>query len=228
MMRGTASEVETQRRPDAIRAKQRQTAHGSTPAVLADVFQEDVNMATWHRELTHEAKDAVGRLVTSDRSLKTAMTLSPDKALACISDALGSGKCALSRDIAELVEMFCYLLGRRRAGLRLAVLDAAMCPKFHVDMVPCRLVTTYLGPGTEWLPHGLVNRSKLGIGGRGQSDLESGLIKGPGDIQRLSPGDVAVLKGELWEGNEDAGLVHRSPAVPSGDVRLILTLDVSG
>jgi hypothetical protein len=35
------------------------------------------------------------------------------------------------------------------------------------------------------------------------------------------------LKGERWEGNENAGLVHRSPVLLSGERRLILTLDFS-
>ncbi|MBL6879560.1 MAG: DUF1826 domain-containing protein, partial [Burkholderiales bacterium] len=47
----------------------------------------------------------------------------------------------------------------------------------------------------------------------------------PKDIQRLTAGDVALLKGELWEDNENAGLVHRSPVVPEGQRRLVLTLD---
>ena len=35
------------------------------------------------------------------------------------------------------------------------------------------------------------------------------------------------LKGELWEGNETAGLVHRSPALAKDERRLLLTLDFS-
>ena len=38
---------------------------------------------------------------------------------------------------------------------------------------------------------------------------------------------VAVLKGEGWRGNQYAGLVHRSPAIPQGESRLLLTLDFS-
>ena len=45
------------------------------------------------------------------------------------------------------------------------------------------------------------------------------------EIQQLQSGDVAVLKGELWAGNENAGLVHRSPAVGSGANRLLLSMD---
>ena len=45
------------------------------------------------------------------------------------------------------------------------------------------------------------------------------------NINRLKTGDVAILKGELWEGNENAGLVHRSPQVPTNHKRFLLTLD---
>ncbi|MNJ05207.1 hypothetical protein D3C73_1663800 [compost metagenome] len=43
------------------------------------------------------------------------------------------------------------------------------------------------------------------------------------NIQRLQAGDVAVLKGEKWQGNEGAGLVHRSPS--GHQRRLLLSLD---
>lgn len=59
----------------------------------------------------------------------------------------------------------------------------------------------------------------------GKPDSQSGLYKNQHDIQQLSCGDVALLKGELWEGNQNAGLVHRSPSVDQGQNRLLLTLD---
>jgi hypothetical protein len=141
----------------------------------------------------------------------------------------------LSKDIAQLVDMFCCLFDLKRAGLRLTVLDRAMCPRFHVDKVPCRLVTTYQGIATEWLPHQCVDRSKLGFGNEGMSDEKSGLFQQSEDIQRLYKGEVALLKGEGWEGNEGAGLVHRSPSMSASnqsiwantasESRLLLTLD---
>ncbi|GAL13442.1 hypothetical protein JCM19233_4444 [Vibrio astriarenae] len=36
-----------------------------------------------------------------------------------------------------------------------------------------------------------------------------------------------LLKGESWYNNENMGLVHRSPAVPDGECRLLLTMDFS-
>ena len=100
-----------------------------------------------------------------------------------------------------------------------------MCPKFHVDRVPCRLVTTLLGTATEWLPNDKVNRSKLGAGGKGLADSDSGIMQSPLDIKQLNPGDVALLKGEAWYNNEMRGLVHRSPMVLNNEKRLLLTLD---
>ena len=123
--------------------------------------------------------------------------------------------------------MFCYLFDLKRAGLRLTVLEQPMCPRFHVDNVPSRLVTTYQGIATEWLPHDLVDRSKLGPGSQGQPDQKSGLYKSEHDIRRLDCGDVALFKGERWEGNQNAGLMHRPPETFAGQSRLLLTLDFS-
>ena len=47
----------------------------------------------------------------------------------------------------------------------------------------------------------------------------------PSRIEQVNTGDVALLKGEKWQGNEGAGLIHRSPALADGERRLILTLD---
>ena len=96
---------------------------------------------------------------------------------------------------------------------------------FHVDKIPCRLVTTYQGVATQWLNHSDVNRSKLGTGNLGKPDEESGLFKSLNNINQLKQGDVALLKGEYWDENEGAGLVHRSPAVAANEQRLLLTLD---
>ena len=210
------------------RGKKRFASRSNEPAVLADVYQEHTNIAIWERELSATLKDSVEDVLTSNNGFETAMTVTPQCALSSISEALGTTtRSELSKNIAELVDMFCCLFDLKRTGLRLAALNRAMCPRFHVDRVPCRLITTYQGVATEWLPHQVVDRSKLGLGSNGQSDLDSGLFKHQGDIQQLNCGDVALLKGELWEGNENAGLVHRSPTVPAGESRLLLTLDVS-
>lgn len=120
-------------------------------------------------------------------------------------------------DLGWLVEAFFCLTGARRIGLRLRVLDKPMCPRFHVDHVPLRLVTTYQGAASEWLDESGLDRRLLG---GAQAEVVDEQL-----IHSLSTGDVALLKGERWEGNEGAGLVHRSPRAEPGLARLLLTLD---
>lgn len=198
----------------------------SDPSVLADIYADTTNIAIWQRQLSGDLRVATAEFLEANKGFEAAIAVSRADACATVSAAMRSGGAnALSEDIAVLVEMFCTLFGLERAGLRLATLDHAMCPKFHVDYVPCRLITTYQGVATEWLPHGLVDRTKLGPGSNGLSDQDSGLFRRPQDVQQLAEGHVALLKGEAWQGNTDAGLVHRSPSVPAGGARLVLTLD---
>lgn len=129
--------------------------------------------------------------------------------------------------IGLLVDMFSTLFEQERVGIRLNLVGHAMCPKFHVDNVPCRLVTTFLGPATEWLNNDSIDRSKLGAGSLGLTDEASGIYQDETDINCLKSGDVAILKGEGWFNNELGGLVHRSPALTNNQKRLVLTLDFS-
>lgn len=204
----------------------RQTPFGPTPNVLADIYHQDVNMATWQRSITSTLTKECETLLEETNFTTNRLTLSISKL-----DRLGEALTELSdfpnllEDLQLLIDMFSCLLDLESVGLRLTSMKDAMCPKFHVDRVPCRLITTYSGKGTEWLPHHKIDRRKLGPGSAGLSDIESGLYSSPNDIQTLESGDVAILKGELWEGNEGAGLVHRSPSSNSGTKRLLLTLD---
>ena len=211
---------------DNNEVKVRRVAQGSEPGVLTDIYLEENNIVIWERELSATLKKSVDAFIKANPTFQASMTVTPQTVLSSIRKSLGDNT-QLCESIAELVDMFCHLFELKRVGLRLTVLNRAMCPRFHVDRVPTRLVTTFQGIATEWLPHQAVNREKLGLGNNGKPDSESGLYKNSHDIQQLSCGEVALLKGELWEGNENAGLVHRSPALPADESRLLLTLDFS-
>ena len=214
--------------PVSNQVRIRRVAQCIRPTILADIYNEETNISVWQRNLSEKLQSSVNDFLAATSTYERNLTVTAKSALSSVSDMLGADhQPELSEDITELVDMFCYLFDLKRAGLRLAVLDRAMCPRFHVDNVPCRLVTTYQGIATEWLPHQVVNRKKLGTGNAGLPDDQSGLFMNKGDIQQLKSGDVALLKGELWEGNENAGLVHRSPALAKGERRLLLTLDFS-
>ncbi|WP_070967764.1 DUF1826 domain-containing protein [Vibrio sonorensis] len=200
----------------------------SQPESLTDIYHPNCNIALWQRPLMAELEISAKYIANEFPSLQLSEAVTPSDAESVLNDKFGQDEKAkpVSRDIAVLVDMFCCLFDAKRAGLRLTVLEKAMCPKFHVDRVPVRLVTTYCGAATEWLANAGLDRSKLGAGGIGKSDEESGLMQSVDDIHKLSVGDVALLKGELWEGNEGTGLVHRSPNPKDSPARLLLTLDL--
>ena len=200
---------------------------GSSLPTLSNIYDDDVNLAVWRRDLPEVLRVAVAGLVPT---LKPGTTHSgivrPADAAATAARLLDvSSDGALAKDLALLVDLFCCLLDLEQANLRLSTLTSTMCPRFHVDRVHCRLLTTYSGPGTEWLPEQTIDRSKLGLGAGGKPDDRSGIYRSVEDVQGMTSGDVALLKGEDWPGNENRGLVHRSPAVGDGAVRLVLTLD---
>ena len=195
--------------------------------VLTDIYQEDTNIVVWKRNLANNLEQAADAIIESQPTLEELLVVSPEEAFDSVKKLLGGSPEAelLAEDIANLVDMFCCLFDLKRGVLRMTVLDRAMCPRFHVDRVPCRLVTTYQGIATEWLPHNVADRSKLGTGNMGKPDELSGLFDNISDIQQLKSGDVGLMKGELWHNNEGAGLIHRSPQVPNNTRRLVLTLD---
>jgi len=205
----------------------RRSTQSDSAEVLADVYLDDVNISIWQRTLPADLLEAAQHILNLNYEFRFSASVTPENTFECLYDALGANAQAklISADISEIVDMFCCLFDLEQVGLRLTVLDRAMCPKFHVDRVPCRLVTTYSGISTEWLSHKDVNRQRLGMGSEGKSDEESGLYQHRSDIRQLTSGDVALLKGESWLGNEGCGLVHRSPSLAKQNKRLLLTLD---
>jgi len=207
--------------------QQRYSMVGGQSDIFSSIYQQETHIVIWQRSLSTSLSQSAETILYTKPSLEISMVLSPRDAFETLQKALGPSQASevLSRDIAQLVDMFCSLFEQKRAVIRLSALDRTMCPRFHVDWVPCRLITTYQGVATEWLPHNVADRSKLGTGNMGKPDELSGLFDSSSDIQQLNCGDIALLKGEIWENNEGAGLIHRSPQLSGGNRRLLLTID---
>ncbi|MGX9416747.1 DUF1826 domain-containing protein [Vibrio sp. WJH972] len=199
---------------------------GSEPKVFADIYKPDHNIAIWQRTLSTQMTEDIDALL-QDGQLALVRSVTPKDAGLWLRNKLEGYACAkaLSEDIALIVDMFCCLFDLKEAGVRLTTLDRPMCPKFHVDQIPCRLVTTYAGTATQWLGDNDIDRSKLGAASAGIPDHLSGLFKNNMAINQMESGDVALLKGGGWEGNESTALVHRSPELSPNERRLLLTLD---
>lgn len=191
--------------------------------VLTDVLHDGVNLALWQRRLAPQVEDFVQLLLAQPLEVAESLqveigadeVLRMPPLLSAQADLHGHG--AFVADVAWLVQAFACLLDARRVGLRLRSLTKPMCPRFHVDHVPVRMISTYAGVASEWLTEGDMDRRRLGDAQAEPQDS--------GCIQQMAAGWVALAKGEKWLGNEGAGLIHRSPTPESGERRLLLTLD---
>lgn len=197
------------------------------PTVLAEIYQDSTNLCIWQRQLDSTITQYIDTLLKHVITREIRIIVSSNDVAELILEKFPtySGSEAFADDVKNLVMMFTDLFGLEYVGIRLSILNKTMCPRFHTDNLPCRLVTTYVGSGTEWLPEYAVDRSKLGAGAKGLPDTISGIYLDSNSIQQLTAGDVALLKGSGWLGNEDQAIVHRSPELAFNEKRLLLTLD---
>jgi len=191
----------------------------SDPSVLSRIYEDEINMTVWNRTPSTKLNSASDFIIKHHPNLQLSMVVGPQNVRENLLDTFGQSDdvSVFIEDMTQLVDMFCCLFDLKQAGLRLTVLNKAMCPRFHIDRVPCRLISTYQGQATQWIAHDFVDRSMLAV--------KSKITANESDISQLKQGDVALLKGDIWEGNEGAALVHRSPALLNDERRLLLTLD---
>jgi hypothetical protein len=131
-------------------------------------------------------------------------------------------RAALTRDIARLLVLY---RGHTQSGgetrIRLERETDDRCRFFHTDRIGLRLLCTYCGPGTEWLPEEAVNRGALGSGDN------RAIASDDRRIERLRPYWVGFFKGDLHPDRPARGCVHRSPPIRHrhGLARILLTID---
>ena len=115
-------------------------------------------------------------------------------------------------DVDDLVSAFAGIARGDLVDVRLERVSHDSCWKFHRDFVEARLLTTYRGPGTEWVQPIHAERAL-----RAQRRF-----KGP--LEHISGNDVALFKGN--RAGPGSGIVHRSPPIAgTGCTRLLLALN---
>ena len=122
---------------------------------------------------------------------------------------------ALMTDIAFIMRHFAHIIGHNELVMRLEAIDNNACRRLHRDCVPLRLLTTYRGPGTDWIASEFAE----------QALTAPDTYEGP--IERMATHDVAIFKGCGFPGQpHDGGIVHRSPPIlGTGTTRLVLCLN---
>lgn len=191
---------------------------------LALIRRKSVDLCVWRRGFeTHFARWC--REIASSHPLDIDAELPLD---ALPLDALlqplppGPERQILRDDVAQRAITYGLLLGCARVRLQLHAVHHQHCPRFHVDSVGVRLITTYAGAATQWLRERDVVRERVG-----QGPVMEAPVKPTAGPQQLECFDVALMKGRSWRGNRRFGVVHRSPPT-DGRARLVLTLDARG
>jgi hypothetical protein len=187
---------------------------GRDGAVLSRVWRRGIAAAVWERSLPPSVADWLDGLAPAAiPSLRSAAT--PDDVAALVAAACEDAgppavpaRAWLAADAAALAAIFARIVGTEALRLRLEVISGDACRRFHVDDVPARLLCTYRGRGTEF--------ARADAGGT------------PLLVDRLATGEVAILRGRRWPGDDATGLLHRSPPLEgTGETRLLLVLDAA-
>ena len=172
---------------------------GPSAMVLSDIFSANTSVAIWNREpnviINAYFEQAFFALGLGIRGVFPMTTLTQ-----ALTDTLPEkdGKQEAVEDIYLLSDMLTCLFDCDSVGLRLVPLKSAMCPKFHVDNIPVRLVNTYLGSGTEWLPLEAVKQTPLDLKQGAANKASSRYEYNPEHIQQMKAFDVGLLKGKAW------------------------------
>ncbi|MEQ9166941.1 MAG: DUF1826 domain-containing protein [Fulvivirga sp.] len=191
------------------------------------INQKDVNLFCWERPEEPAIKDYLNTLV--DTNLPAIRLFidkeNIDKQLVGARNIWDRDKKhegdAFWKDVQQVAKDFLHFSEDSTGVFHLKVVANDACKKFHIDGYRLRLFSTYIGPGTEWLPEAAVNRNALGT-------TNEQIVTDYTKIQRLGTGHVSILKGELpFEAQSVKGIVHRSPEITSlGEKRIILRVDI--
>ena len=188
---------------------------------FAAIYDEDVEIVSVARPQASACEVLSKKLIRSRQVPQLRWVQPADDPEAPASElpaAIGAGAhSALLDQIAEASEMLGDLVDCERVGVRLVTLSGPMCPRFHVDYVPCRLLVTLSGVGTEWIPNSDVDWPVF-------SDLDTMAppVQANRQVRQLATGHWSLLKGGAWN-DCFAGVVHRSPH--GVGERLLLSLD---
>ena len=115
-------------------------------------------------------------------------------------------------DMANLCEMFC--ITEKSSYISFSLSSHRGCRRYHIDNVPLRLLVTYAGQGTEWLPDEFANKRAYANG-----EPNERIIKDISKKQFVGEWDIALFKG----GPE--GLLHRTPDSALNKNSILMRLD---
>ncbi len=185
---------------------------GNDRRVFDELSDPGVNLALWQRELPIELEAWLKRWATRrSGSLEQVISPSHFKLAPFLRGLEGRLRDWLSKDLSCLIARFGRLGSAKRIRLAFGPIHNDRCRKFHTDNLRYRLICTYAGPGTEWLPNEAVNRAAMDCTPGCPDKANAKIMRSESSIERASAGDVLIMKKDLHP--HGLGLVHRSPPI---------------
>ncbi len=117
-----------------------------------------------------------------------------------------------ANDMAQACRIFCFLEKSDTIVFRLG--SQRECRRYHIDNVPQRMLVTYAGKGTEWIPDEAADRYAYANG-----EPNEKILIDPTAPQFVAQWDAAVFRGG------PKGLLHRTPDAALKSPSLLMRLD---
>ncbi|MEL6674958.1 MAG: DUF1826 domain-containing protein [Bacteroidota bacterium] len=196
-------------------------AEGDSPVILEDIHRKEVNIAIYNRDTTSLTNE-VNQVLEMGVTVKLSGEI--DAILHGVAQSIEPRAFPhLTQDIKGLLQHFQQVTGVTSLRLLLATVNTNMCRRFHTDANDVRMLCTYSGPGTLWLPEDNVNREVLASPAGNDS-----IVLDEDRIQQAATGSVLLLKGAVYPQEGVQAIVHRSPTLEeSGEKRLLLRVDTN-
>lgn len=189
---------------------------GAHPQVLLSISHSATTLAIWRRRHTIALKEAAslddGHVFEALFPLNPNCAESAQKFKGELNRAAGHNCTAIANDLIELSQLYSQISHVNNVCIRIESMKGDGCRWFHLDNVPMRLVVTYAGPGTQWVPH-----AYAAMACAQQADYA-------GPLNSITTGDVAFFRGK--KSGADDLVFHRSPPMTSSDeVRFVAVID---
>lgn len=185
----------------------RKAAIADSADVLSRAMDDDCNLAIWERaalsnvEVLLEGEVRNVRFDTSCAELRGDL----ENALNAAGYPANGVRNDFAADIELLANLYGDALGLERMNVRVEVIKTDACRKWHADFVRARLITTYVGTGTQWLDQDDADRVREGME--------------PLRPHTMKSGDVGIFCGKT---GCDTPIIHRSPPIAgTGETRLL-------
>ena len=179
------------------------TSGSAQPEDLDLILRPGIALAQWWRTFSIDVPPDVVAKVGMRRVVAPADQVAVQLKHALADLPCGGWQDAVAQDAEHLARRFAPIAGCAQIAVRLEGVTGDSCRRFHADYVPVRLITTYVGPGTQWR-----------IGGE------------DAPVHDIATGAVALFKGRAWA--PETTLLHRSPPIAgTGTHRLVLVIDVA-